>query len=180
MEASWKQISSKRAYHSPFVSVDEDEVTRPDGSEGIYYTVHMRDGVGVIACENGKILLVGQYRYPLRKRIWGFVAGGVEHHDNPQRDAERELQEEAGYAARDWRLLGTFPYSPSLSNQKSYVYLAQELTSGQHSREAGEADMETGFFSPEEIDKLIASGEFSAFDISDFYLFKKFLEKQPK
>jgi len=173
---NWKKLGTKITYQNPYFSVEEADVIRPDNSRSVYYTVLNRKGVGVIAYDGNKVLMVNQYRIPIEKRIWSFVAGGAEHVDLLE-DAKRELLEEAGFTAQKWTLLGTFPTSPSLTDQTNHIYIAEGLIEGQHVREAGEMDMEVAFFTFEEVDELIEKGELSAFDISDFYMFKKYLEK---
>lgn len=172
----WKKLGSKIAYHSPYFSVEESEVVKPDGSKGIYYTVVTRKGVAVIVYDGKKVLLVNQYRVPLEKKIWSFVAGGADHEDILE-DAKRELKEETGFTAERWTRLESFPLSPSTTNQVSNLFLAENLQGGDPEREGGEEDMESRFFSFDEVDELISKNEFSAFDIADFYLFKKYLEK---
>lgn len=171
----WKKISSKEVYKNPFFSVDEDEVIKPDGNPGLYYIVRPRHGVAVAAFDGQKLLLVNQFRYPVEKRVWSFVAGGVEGTEYLE-DAKRELVEEAGFTAGKWTKLGEFPNSPSMTNQASILFLAEDLQEGKKQLEAGELDMEHAFFSFEEIHELIVKGELSAFDIADFYLVKQFLE----
>lgn len=171
----WKKIASKEVHKNPFFSVDEDEVIKPDGNPGLYYIVRPRHGVAVAAFNGEKLLLVNQFRYPVGKRVWSFVAGGAEGEDYLE-DAKRELAEEAGFSAAKWTKLGEFPNSPSITNQSSILYLAEDLSEGEKKLEAGELDMEHEFFSFEEMHTLIQKGELSAFDIADFYLVKNFLE----
>ena len=120
--------------------------------------------------------MVNQYRYLMQKRVWSFVAGGAEHADSLE-DAKRELKEEAGYFATTWVKLATVPTSPSTTGQLSDVYLATGLTDGEHNREAGEMDMESKWFTFQEVEDMIERNELSSFDITDFYLFKKHLAK---
>ena len=174
---SWKQLNSRHVYGNPFFQAYEDDVVRPDGSPGKYYVLHPKNGVAVVAFDGEKLLMVNQYRYPLKKRIWSFVAGTAEEGITPLALAKKELKEETGFTAKRWNTLGTFPNSPSLSGQGSEVFLAQGLNPGNPEREPGEADMECKFYALEEIEFLIERGELGAYDIADFFLFKLYLAK---
>jgi len=171
----WKKISSKEVYKNPFFSVDEDEVIKPDGNPGLYYIVRPRHGVAVAAFNGEKLLLVNQFRYAVGKRVWSFASGGAEGVDYLE-DAKRELSEESGFTAGKWTKIGEFPNGPSMTNQSSILYLAEDLHEGEKKLEAGEMDMQHKFFSFLEINELIIKGELSAFDIADFYLVKQFLD----
>lgn len=171
----WKKVASKEVHKNPYFSVHEDDVIKPDGSPGVYFVVKPRHGVAVAAYDGSRLLLVNQYRYPLGKRVWSFVAGGAESEDYLQ-DAKRELEEEAGYSARTWTRVGEFTNNPSMTAQASILFLAEDLKKGDPQREPGELDMEYGFFTPSEVEKFIEKGELSAFDIADYFLIKKYLD----
>ncbi len=63
----WRRLSRRLAYDNPWIEVYHDEVIRPDGQSGVYGLVHYRNrAVGVVALDDqGRVLLVGQYRYTL-------------------------------------------------------------------------------------------------------------------
>ena len=176
MANTWKKIASKQVYKNPFFSVEESDVIQPDGRQSVYYTVLGRTGVGVIAYDGKKVLMVNQYRIPLDRRVWSFVSGGAEN-DDLLADAQRELKEETGFTAKKWTRLGGFPTNPSMSTQVSCLFLAEQLSEGEHQRESGEQDMQYKFFTLDEVDELIAKGELSSFDITDFYLLQQHLKK---
>src|SRR4051794_41838954 len=75
----WTRRSRRIAYENPWVTVWHDEVTRPDGSAGIYGVVHFANlAAGVLVLdENDRVLLVGQHRYALGADSWGIPGGGV-------------------------------------------------------------------------------------------------------
>src|SRR5205823_4511453 len=70
-----EQLSTRVAYQTPYLRMREDQIRRPDGSDGIYSYVDKPDFALVIAAENGGFHLVEQYRYPVRERSWEFPAG---------------------------------------------------------------------------------------------------------
>ncbi|NDC38040.1 MAG: NUDIX hydrolase, partial [Proteobacteria bacterium] len=102
----WKTLSSKVMYQNPWISVREDQVIRPDGSPGIYGVVETKVATGVVALTpEHKVILVGQYRYPLQQYSWEIVEGGAEHGEDPFVAIQRELEEEVGRV-----LHGRVPY----------------------------------------------------------------------
>ena len=97
----------QEVYENPWISVREDSVIRPDGEPGIYGVVHYKNtAVGVLPVEDDHVYLVGQYRYPLERYSWEIPEGGCPEDEEPLRAAQRELREETGLEARNWRRLG--------------------------------------------------------------------------
>jgi len=114
----WRRRSRRVAYANDWIEVLHDEVDRPDGSPGIYGVVHFRNqAVGVVAVgEDGRILLVGQHRYALDEYSWEIPEGGVGPDEPLLEGARRELREETGYEATDWRRLARLTVSNSVSD----------------------------------------------------------------
>jgi len=125
----WKTVSSKVVYKNPWITVREDAVICPDGSEGIYGVVESRIATGVIALsEDNHIFLVGQYRYPLDCYSWEIIEGGSEPKEDALTAAKRELQEEAGIIASNWQQLGNeIHVSNCHSSEVGFIYLAKDL-----------------------------------------------------
>jgi hypothetical protein len=94
----WRRLSRRVAYENPWIRVNEDQVIRPDGKDGIYGVVHFKNrAVGVVPLdENDRVLLVGQYRYTLDQYSWKIPEGGVPLDEEPLSGAQRELMEETG------------------------------------------------------------------------------------
>ena len=80
---------------------------------------------------DGNILLERQFRYPLKKSILEIPAGKLEYGEDSLECAKRELQEETGYTAKKWHLLGTIHPVISYSTEFIDIYLAQDLLKGQ-------------------------------------------------
>ena len=104
----WRRLDSRLVYDNPWISVQEDQVIRPDGEPGIYGVVHMKHwAVGVVpVTDTGDTLLVGQFRYTLDQYSWEIPEGGGDPHDTPLASAQRELREETGVTATRWSYLG--------------------------------------------------------------------------
>ena len=97
----WTTLSRRPVYDNPWIAVREDQVLRPDGQPGIYGVVHFKNqAVGVLPVdEQGRIWLVGQYRYPLDRVLLGDPRGGRPRDETPEEAARRELREETGLVA---------------------------------------------------------------------------------
>jgi ADP-ribose pyrophosphatase len=74
-----------------------------------------------------RVLLLKQYRHPLRKYIWEIPAGTIDPQESVLNCAKRELIEETGYSANQWRKLGEITPVPGYSDERIHIYLATEL-----------------------------------------------------
>lgn len=129
----WKTLSSREVYESPWIRVFEKQVINPAGKKSIYGLVHFRNiAVGVVAIDSqDRILLVGQYRYPLNLYSWEIPEGGCPQGSTPLETARRELKEETGYQARRMSKLLEMHLSNSSTDERAVVFLASELKLGQ-------------------------------------------------
>lgn len=127
----WKTLKSRIAYAlEPWMKVREDEVIRPDGSQGFYSVVQTRLALGVVALTpQREVYLVGQYRYPTEMYSWEIIEGGGEENEPALEGIKRELQEEAGLIASDWQPLGEeIHLSNCISSERALLFLAQGLS----------------------------------------------------
>jgi 8-oxo-dGTP pyrophosphatase MutT (NUDIX family) len=128
----WKKLSTRHIYDNPWIRIEEDKVVRPDGVEGIYGRVHMKNkAIGIVAidaCEN--IWLVGQYRYTLKEYSWEIPTGGGPADEDNLTSAKRELKEETGLTAGKWTEILRIHTSNSITDEEGFVYLAEDLTEG--------------------------------------------------
>jgi 8-oxo-dGTP pyrophosphatase MutT (NUDIX family) len=129
----WRRLSRRIAYENPWIAVYHDEVVRPDGQPGIYGVVHYHNlAVGVVALdEQDRVLLVGQYRYPLDLYSWEIPEGGGGRDEDPLEAARRELIEETGYTASHWQEVLRAHLSNSVSDEEAVCYLATGLQAGE-------------------------------------------------
>lgn len=127
-------------YENPWIAVREDQVLRPDGEPGIYGVVEFRHvATGVVALRgDGKIPLIGQWRYPLNAYSWELPEGGAVIGEEPLAAAKRELHEESGLQAATWELLLRSHLSNCITDEEGYIYLARDLTQGEPAPEGCE------------------------------------------
>jgi 8-oxo-dGTP pyrophosphatase MutT (NUDIX family) len=128
----WLRHSRRTAYENPWITIWHDEVSRPDGSPGIYGLVHFANlAAGVVVLdEDDLVLLVGQHRYPLDELSWEIPEGGVPAGETPLDGMRRELREETGVEASDWRELVRAHLSNSVTDEAGVIYLARWLSHG--------------------------------------------------
>lgn len=132
---SWQTVSSKVVHTNPYYSVREDEVIRPDGSEGLYFVVEGRDSAFAVALDDEeRVYLVEVDRYTTGALSIEVPAGGLDD-DEPLQAAIRELKEETGITALHWQSLGAFQRENGIRRGRCHVFMATELThSGVHAQ----------------------------------------------
>jgi len=129
----WECKASKDIYDNPWIKVIEDQVLRPNKSEGIYGKVHFKNvAIGIVPLdEELNTWLVGQYRYTLNSYSWEIPMGGVPLSEKVIAGAKRELKEETGLIANKWTNILKIHTSNSVTDEYGFVYLAEELTQGE-------------------------------------------------
>jgi 8-oxo-dGTP pyrophosphatase MutT (NUDIX family) len=177
MNKNWKTLTSRQVYKNQYFTVEEDDCLRPNGQPGKYFVMRRKPGVVILPYDGQYLYLVNQYRYACQKRLWEFPAGSAES-DDYLAEATKELLEETGITAARWTALGEFYCAPGFSDHKGKIFLAEELTLGQHQREASESDIIMQKFTPLEITNMIAKGEIlDSWTITPFYFFQYYLTR---
>jgi len=127
---TWKTLKSKEVYKNPWLRVREDDVIRPDGKRGIYSVVELPHSAGIVAMnEEGKIALVGQWRYANGLYSWEIPTGSLDGRERPVQAARRELREECGFSAAHWVSLGAIQNSNGATTDIAHLFLATGLKS---------------------------------------------------
>ena len=129
----WECKSSKDIYENPWVKVVEDQVVRPNKTEGIYGKVHFKNkAIGIVPLDDAlNTWLVGQYRYTLNEYSWEIPMGGVPLEEDTLDGAKRELREETGLVGKKWTNLMKIHTSNSVTDEYGYIFLAEELQQGE-------------------------------------------------
>jgi len=128
----WKTLESEIKYDNNWIRLTEHQVINPSGGKGIYGEVHFKNfAIGILPLdEDYNTWLVGQYRYPLKAYSWEIPEGGGPLGEEPIESAKRELLEETGMSAKNWKEIQRMHLSNSVSDELSIIYVATDLTQG--------------------------------------------------
>jgi ADP-ribose pyrophosphatase len=155
---SWKKLAESIVLRNPWWTYKRDDIELPSGKPGEYHYVHTNGSSMVVpVLDDGKVLLVNQYRYLMDRESVEFPCGSVKDGSNHVETAGCELAEETGYSAERLVLVGEFnPYN-GVTDEMCSVYVARGL------RYVGEAPDETEEFeivraTRDEIDARIGAG----------------------
>lgn len=121
------KISSEYLLNAKIINVRRDNVMSPKG-KCFREVVEHNGGVVILAFSNEKdVILIKQWRYPINQELIELPAGKLEINEDPFECAKRELIEETGYKANDWKSLGYIYTTPGFCNEKLYLYKATNL-----------------------------------------------------
>ncbi|MDX3231585.1 NUDIX hydrolase [Streptomyces sp. ME19-01-6] len=160
----WRVTATARPFTGHKTGVRTDEVVMPDGSRTTRdYQVHP-GSVAILALDDeDRVIVVRQYRHPVRQRLWEIPAGLLDvPGENPLHAARRELYEEAHVKAEDWRVLTDVYTSPGGSDEAVRIFLARGISDAEGERYEGaheEADMELARVPLDELITGIFAGE---------------------
>lgn len=138
MDLTEKTVKKNYVYRGKIISVRCDDALRPDGTPCRRETIEHPGGAGVLYVEDGKVLLVKQYRYPYGEVLFEIPAGKLDPGEAPEAAAARELGEEAGVTAEKLTLLCTMYPTPGYTNEKIYIYFAEGGRRGEAHPDEGE------------------------------------------
>jgi len=150
--------SSRQVFSSKVFDVALERAAGPRGVEMEKHVVRHPGAVAVLAQDGkGRVLLIRQYRLPLRKALWELPAGTVEPGETPLRTARRELLEETGLRARRWRKLAAFYTTPGFCDERMTLYLAGDVREGEAAPEPYEL-IQKRWFGWDELEAMMSSG----------------------
>lgn len=132
-------ISGEVVYDGSFLKVRRDQVRLPDGSvTAREYFRHPGAVVIIPLLADGHVLLERQYRYPNNQVFIELPAGKLEPGEDPLLCAQRELREETGYSASDWKFICTIHNAIAYSDEHLDIFLARGLVAGEQQLDPGE------------------------------------------
>lgn len=124
-----KPTKSEFVYNGVLIKAWRDEVVLPDGKDSVREYIRHPGAAAVIPVyENGDIMLVGQYRYPLRKSFLEIPAGKLDPGEDARTTAIRELEEEAGLLSRNVEKIGHFHPVIGYSDEVIHLYVGWGLS----------------------------------------------------
>src|SRR5438094_977656 len=123
-----RQIGAELLARNPWWEYRKDRYERPDGSGGEYHYIHTPGSVMVIpVTEEGKLILVRQYRYLNRRESLEFIGGGIKQGKSAEESARDELIEEAGIAAGKLIPIGQFNPMNGVTDELCNIFVAGSL-----------------------------------------------------
>ena len=169
--AQARVLSSRVSYRGPVFSVTTDEVEEPGGVRARRDVIRHSGSIVVLAVDDmtsdakaktsrrpePRILLERQYRHAARSMMWELPAGRIDDGETALTAAKRELLEETGYSARQWKRILHFFVSPGFLDETMTIYLARGLKAGVAQPEADEM-IATKFFPLSEAKRMALSG----------------------
>jgi 8-oxo-dGTP pyrophosphatase MutT (NUDIX family) len=154
-----RQISTQILHKNPWWEYRRDEYLHPDDSNGEFYYAHTLGAVFVIPeFEDGRLLLLRQFRYLNQQESLEFIGGGVKSGQSHEEAAWAELLEEAGFLANELIPLGWFNPMNGATDEQCYVFIARGPTAAKALPEVSE-EFEPVMVTRNELDHLIANGE---------------------
>jgi ADP-ribose pyrophosphatase len=135
-------LSSREVYRGPLFHVTTDEVIEPSGVRVRRDIVRHTGSVVILAVEDSRpeprVLLERQYRHAAQDFLWELPAGRIDEGEKELAAAQRELLEETGYRAANWKRILKFFASPGFVAEPMAVYMATGLRAGKAQPEADE------------------------------------------
>lgn len=126
----WVRGAPRPAYENPWIAVTEFDATAPTGNPALYGLISYKNlAIAVLPLfDDGATILVGQHRFPLRNYSWEIPEGGGPLDQDPLESAKRELAEETGLQAVEWRRILEAELSNSVSDERAVGFLALGLS----------------------------------------------------
>jgi ADP-ribose pyrophosphatase len=161
MTSDWKIIHSELLFHNRWMELYEDKVEVRPGKI-THYTWYRTPDVVVIVpfIDKNTLVMIRQYRHPLRKVLLEFPAGHIENNEDAENTATRELLEETGYHAREIEEVYTYNPSVNISKQLIHIFRGRNLVKGEyeHDRDSIEDIRNVEIVSIEELKRMIIAG----------------------
>ena len=155
----WKTLIHEEIISTPWMSMFHDQFEMPGGKKGNYFYMHtLGSALSIPVNDEGKIVMVKQYRYLTGDVSIELPCGGIKRDQNEEEAARAELIEETGYECAKIKKVGRFiPYN-GLSDETCSVYIARKLHFVGAKPDATE-QIEVMTVTPDEIDTLIKKGK---------------------
>ncbi len=153
-----KEVKRNYIYKGKILTLRCDDALLPNGEPCKREIIEHSGGACVLYVEEGKVLLVRQYRYAYGESIYEIPAGKLEKGEDPKLAAARELEEEAGIKATALSLLYVMYPTPGYTNEKIYIYEAKGGEKTQAHLDEGEF-LDVEYIPIERVKEMLKSGE---------------------
>ena len=124
-----KRVDITHVFTGRVIEVNVERVLLPNGATADLEIIRHPGGAAVVALDDAnRICLLRQFRHAAGGWVWELPAGKIDNREPPFDTAQRELEEEAGMAAGDWRSLGDYLSSPGVFTEVVHLFLATRLS----------------------------------------------------
>ncbi len=152
-------VDSEQVYQGHFLDVRRDKVRLPDGSLAQReHIVHPGAAMVVPLLDDGRLVVVRQWRHPMGGVMLEFPAGKIDTGEAPFACAVRELAEETGYRATEWARAGVLHNAIAYSNEGIDIWFARGLSLGERHLDVGEF-LDVAAMSEDALNLLAQRGE---------------------
>ena len=137
-----------------------DDIILPNGEPARREVIDHPGGVVILpVLEDGRFVLVWQYRYAISQLLLEFPAGKLEVGEDPLSCAKRELEEETGYAAKQWQDWHYIHTAPGFTNERLYLFHASGLEALENPKTEEDEFIELGYYTHTELTDMMAAGK---------------------
>jgi 8-oxo-dGDP phosphatase len=126
----YEVLATEEVYSGRIISLRKDTVAMPGGGDSVREVVHHPGAVGIVALDDAdRVVMLRQYRHPVRAHLWELPAGLRDvDGEPPVETARRELAEETQLSAERWSLLTSQNPSPGFCDEMVHLFLAEGLS----------------------------------------------------
>ena len=157
-----KLLKRNRVYEGRVFTTIVDDVEYESGKHSIREVAeHVGGSVALAVFADRRVILIRQHRYPFGKFIWELPAGKLNRSEDPLHCARRELEEETGYLATNWKKLTSIYTTPGFCSEVLHIYMATGLFESPTGRnlEEGEETMTTSIVTMQDAIRMIEDQE---------------------
>jgi 8-oxo-dGTP pyrophosphatase MutT (NUDIX family) len=138
----WRRGAERVVYENPWIRVSDHQATAPTGRPAQYGLVSFKNlAMAVLPLhDDGTVTIVGQNRFALADYSWEIPEGGSPRDEDPLEGARRELAEETGLAAREWRKVLQLQLSNSVTDERAVGYVALGVHASDEERQLDDSE----------------------------------------
>jgi len=158
-KARVRVLSHRRVYDGKILSLELDEIREEGGVKALREVVRHRGSVAALPVDDeGRLVLVRQYRHPIGQTLWEVPAGLLEKGESPEQAIRREIEEEVGRRAGDLEPLALFHPTPGFCDEVLHLFRATRLEETPVRHDEDEV-LEVKWFTLDEARRMMRAGE---------------------